>query len=101
MSGAIREPQESAHMEEKHTPATHLMVGEDSPSQEHWEFGTETKKVSNGEVVRVRTGRLTPAPFYKAVETLTVSMCPLEPRIGLRRERKIPNMVLRPMKNEA
>ena len=73
-SGAIREPQESAHMEEKHTPATHLMVGEDSPSKEQWEFGTETKKVSNGEVVRLQTGRLTPASFYEAVETLTVSV---------------------------
>ena len=61
-------------MEEKHTPATHLMVGEDSPSQEHWDCGTETNKVSNGEVVRLRTGRLTPATFSEAAETLTVSV---------------------------
>ena len=57
-------------MEEKHTPDTPLMVGEDSPSQEHWDCGTATKKVSNGEVVRLRTGRLTPATFSEAVETL-------------------------------
>ena len=40
-SGAYTEPQESAHREEKHTPATHPMVGEDPPTQEHWDCGTE------------------------------------------------------------
>ena len=47
---------------------------EDSPSQEHWNCGTETNKASNGEVVRLRTGRLTPATFSEAAETLTVSV---------------------------
>ena len=72
-SEAFTEPQESAHREEKHTPAIHPMVGEDPQSQEHWDCGTEKNKVSNGEVVRLRTGRLTPATFSKAAETLTVS----------------------------
>ena len=87
-------------MEEKHMPTTHLMVGEDSPSQEHWEFGTETKKVSNGEVVRLRTGRLAPAPFYEAVETLTVSVF-TRTQNWIETREKIPNMVLRPMNIEA
>ena len=87
-------------MEEKHTPATHLMVGEDSPSQEHWDCRTETNKVSNGEVVRLRTGRLTPATFSEAAETLTVSVS-TRTQNWIEMREKIPNMVLRPMKIEA
>ena len=67
------ESQESAHREEKHTPATHSMVGEEPLSEEHWGRGMEKNKVSNGERVRLRTGRLTPATFSEAAETLTVS----------------------------
>ena len=72
-SGAFTEPQESLHREEKHTPATHPMVGEETSSQEHWDCGTEKNKVSNGEVVRLRTGQLTPATFSEASETPTDS----------------------------
>ena len=72
-SGTFTEPQESAHREEKHTPATHPMDGEETPSQEHWDCGTEKNKVSNGEVVRLRTGQLTPATFSEDSETPTES----------------------------
>ena len=72
-SGDFTETQESAHREQKQTPATHPMV-EETPSQENWDCGTEkNKKVSNGKVVRLRTGQLTLATFYEASETPTES----------------------------
>ena len=64
-------------------------------SQEHWGRGMEKNKVSNGELVRLRTGRLTPATFSEADSVRVHS----EPRIGLRREKGVANTVLRLMMN--
>ena len=70
---SFTESQEAAHRGEKHAPATHSMVGDEPLSYEHWDRGKEKNKASNGEIVRLRTGRLTPATFSEAAETLTGS----------------------------
>ena len=54
-------------------PATHSMVGEEPLSKERWDHGKEKNKASNGEKVWLRTGRMTPATFTEAAETLTGS----------------------------
>ena len=46
---------------------------EKNPSEERWDRGKEKNKASNGEKVWLRTGRLTPATFTEAAETLTGS----------------------------
>ena len=95
-SGAFSESQESAHREERHTPASHSTVGVEHLSPEHWDRGMEKNKVSNGDLVRLRTGRLTPATFSEAAETQTVSGSIRNPESDLDKRENLPTRCCAP-----